>query len=237
MRKSIFIIAALFAATFANAQITLEKTLNGQYFIHTAFCPNYDIYNYGYPILPVTPAPFLYDINGTEGGCSVTLVETKNYSTYKTINLVAKQLIGLNDRKYYIEGDERIYAITYDILASNKAAFIVPITYFSEGAGNYYTAAYVIVDEDGTIVKKFAVSDGYKAPFLVKLGGEYKLVVYREQGSTYTTEIYSLPGNGEIQDIETPVAPRSSARKVLKKDQVLVENADKTYTLQGQEVK
>ena len=75
---------------------------------------------------------------------------------------------------------------------------------------------------------------GYNS-YIVSVDGKYLLIVSKSYGQG--ARIYSLPGNGEAQDVETPSAPRKSARKVLKKDQVLVENADKTYTLQGQEVK
>ena len=82
---------------------------------------------------------------------------------------------------------------------------------------------------------------------IIKLSSGYKLVTskydwYWDEAtqtgkSEYTTSIYSLPGNGETQGVETPSAPRHNARKYLRRDQVLIENADHTYTVTGQEVR
>ena len=95
-----------------------------------------------------------------------------------------------------------------------------------------------IVTEDNTELLHVVYSDEGYTPYIIKVGEQYKLVVPGvPEGDSYVTLVYSLPGKGDSgQDISTPVAPRNS-RKVLKKDQVLVENAEKTYTLQGQEVK
>jgi hypothetical protein len=68
---------------------------------------------------------------------------------------------------------------------------------------------------------------------LVKVENAYKLLV--KNNTKY--DFYSLPGNGETQDIETPAAPRKSARKVLKKDQVYIESPDHIYDTQGKMVR
>lgn len=80
MRKSIFIIAALFAATFANAQITLKKTLDGWYSVSAD--PYGDMYNY-------VQAPYFYNqILGVESNtCVIYLYDVDDFSLYKTINI------------------------------------------------------------------------------------------------------------------------------------------------------
>ena len=51
------------------------------------------------------------------------------------------------------------------------------------------------------------------------------------------TNVYSLPGNGEAQEVSTPSSPKRNARKVAREGRVLVETGSNTNTLQGQEVK
>lgn len=53
----------------------------------------------------------------------------------------------------------------------------------------------------------------------------------------HSCDIYSLPGSGETQDISSNSAPRYSSRKYLLNDQVLIDSNERTYTVQGLEVK
>ena len=93
------------------------------------------------------------------------------------------------------------------------------------------------MNEDKEVVYDLNLGDPYNLRYdLVKFNGNYKLVARTSYGSKGKTYIYSLPGNGETQDISTPISKRS-ARKVAREGQVLVETENSTYTLQGQEVK
>jgi hypothetical protein len=99
-----------------------------------------------------------------------------------------------------------------------------------------------LVDEDGTILSIIPYTGDTKQTSLslVKIGDTYKLFVPTGDDTSavpYAYDIYSLPGNGEATDVSEIPAPRHDARKYLHNDQVLIDSNDKTYTLQGQEVK
>ena len=101
-----------------------------------------------------------------------------------------------------------------------------------------------LVDEDGNVLSTIPYTGDTKQTFLslVKIGNKYKLFVPIGNDTSeipYSYDIYSLPGTGDSSvDVMSPVSPRrSSTRKYLHNDQVLIENADRTYTLTGQEVK
>jgi hypothetical protein len=210
MKKSIFVIAALFAATFANAQITLLHVWEGQ--ASVTVNPYASLYGYDFE------APYLYDMQATNG--IVRLYNKDDFSLYKAVQTP------------HIERGFECYLVSRNILTTdNKVCFAL----VDQGTGT--SNSIFIYNEDGQLVTTLTG----QTPFLIMLNDTYYLLTYSyyyNGGETkYETRVYSVPGNGESgQDISTPVAPRNS-RKVLKKDQVLVENADKTYTLQGQEVK
>lgn len=255
MKKSIFILAALFATTFANAQITLEHTFDGLVSIHTTYSPR----EYNAHTLSPSITPYFYSYQRNEQGktCILTLFDKDNYNTYKTVNLDAMQIIGLNDREYSLGF---LYALTYDVFADNKVAFIVELNYNVYGPeGQYWgiePTGYAIIDEDGIVLMKFMDSEGYtyydynsfdeyiEYPYIARIGNNYKLIMHRveksdESKSKIYTEIYSLPGDGdEVQSVSSPnISNRSAARKFTRNGQVLVQTDNNTYSIQGQEIK
>ncbi len=207
MRKSIFVIAALFAATFANAQITLEHTFEGgSLFTHT------DGGGISQDQTNRIQAPYFYIWDETSSdvtySCWLELYDPETLDLYKKIVF----------EKYTL-----IHYITKNIFTTdNKVAFI---------------ANDKIMNEDKEVVYDFNLGDPYYLRYdLVKFNGNYKLVARTSYGSNGKTYIYSLPGNGEAQAISNP-SPKRNARKVAREGQVLVETENSTYTLQGQEVK
>ncbi len=208
MKKSIFILAALFAATFANAQITLEHTFEGgSLLVHT------DGGGFSEDQSNRIQAPYFYIWDETSSdvtpySCWLELYDPETLDLYKKIVF----------EKYTL-----IHYITKNIFTTdNKVAFI---------------ANDKIMNEDKEVVYDLNLGDPYNLRYdLVKFNGNYKLVARTSYGSKGKTYIYSLPGNGETQDISTPISKRS-ARKVAREGQVLVETENSTYTLQGQEVK
>ena len=208
MKKSIFILAALFAATFANAQITLEHTFEGgSLLVHT------DGGGFSEDQSNRIQAPYFYIWDETSSdvtpySCWLELYDPETLDLYKKIVF----------EKYTL-----IRYITKNIFTTdNKVAFI---------------ANDKIMNEDKEVVYDLNLGDPYNLRYdLVKFNGNYKLVARTSYGSKGKTYIYSLPGNGETQDISTPISKRS-ARKVAREGQVLVETENSTYTLQGQEVK
>jgi hypothetical protein len=93
----------------------------------------------------------------------------------------------------------------------------------------------LVYNEDGTQIASLLGTN----PCIVKIKGKYRLINRTQDKSGNTTYIYSLPGNGEPQAISAPSSPKrsSSARKIARDGQVLVETDNTIYTLTGQEVK
>ena len=223
MKKSIFILAALFAATFANAQITLEKTFGSMVDLgsEVPILQGYSIVHGSRQsrAFPLVVGPYIVETQWTGSAAVYDVYDFNTLTLLKTFTstdlVPAGDHYGLISRGIFTTDNKWAWAYI-----QNDELFIVT--------------------EDNTELLRVNNCTGYSGePFIIKVNEQYKLVVTVKAGDmSYETQLYSLPGKGDTgQDIETPVAPRSSARKVLKKDQVLVENADKTYTLQGQEVK
>lgn len=230
MRKSIFIIAALFAATFANAQITLEKTF-GQYWhigAEVQVLRNCTIRSGSVTtnIRPLFLGQYLVDEHPIEN----PNYDEAIYDIYdpKTLNLI-KTFNNLN----------MMPSAAYSLCFISRGIFTTENKWawaYYKPSDTMYASDFCIVTEDNVELLRITIVDDYA--YIIKVGEQYKLVVPGVQdGNSYVTQLYSLPGKGDSgQDVGTPSVSRKSARKVLKKDQVLVENADKIYTLQGQEV-
>ena len=209
MKKSIFVLAASFAATFANAQITLLHTFESWATISVN--PYADFYGYD------LEAPYFYDLTISNG--IVTLYNTEDFSVYKTISTP------------HVGSGFACYLVSRNILTTdNKVCFA--ITNESDRLNNIY-----IYNEDAQLIatikgqtpclvkvkgKYYLIAHGYTST---------------EDGDKYYTCVYSVPGNGDLgEDIYTPAAP-CNARKVLKNDQVLIESNGRTYDAKGQELK
>lgn len=241
MKKSIFIIAALLAATISNAQITYERTFDGNLSLGSGVeIIGFDLYqsqinqyiNYGMTAV----GEYIWDFSEIdEKHWAYNLLDAN------TLSLVKSFIVG-DDENKKVEDTYFMHLVSRGIFTTDgKWAGVIM---------NPDNNEIAIVTEDGNTIAKLPweyESSLYRSnvPFLLKTKTTYKLVVPRLTEVTsgeytrteHSFDIYSLPGNGEFsQDVIAPVAPRN-ARKVLKKDQVLVESADKTYTLQGQEVK
>ena len=229
MKKSIFILTALVAATCMNAQITLEKTFGQDWHIgaEVQVLQNCTIRN-GSVTTDIQPL-FLGQYFVDEHPIQNSNYDEAIYDIYdpKTLNLIktfnSSDMAPADCYPYFIS---RGFFTT-----DNKWAWA-----YSKPSDTMYASDFCIVTEDNVELLRITIFDEYA--YIIKVGEQYKLVVPGVQdGNSYVTQLYSLPGKGDSgQDISSPAAPRNS-RKVLKKDQVLVENADKTYTLQGQEVK
>ena len=227
MKKFTFILAALFAATFANAQITLEKTLEGFYTLSANLAG--DLYHYeqspyfynlqietntpSTPDEPTPGAPRRLNANSQGNKCVLNLYDVEDFSLYRTIEIEN------------VSGSS-ICLLSRNILTTdNKVCFCV--TGDSENEQSY------IYNEDGLLITTIK-GNGNIPPSLLKVNNKYLLVSRQGYDKTY---IYSVPGNGEAQAISTPSSPKRSARKIARDGQVLVETDTNTYTLQGAEVK
>lgn len=205
MRKSIFILAALFAAMFANAQITLEKTFDGWYTISADLYG--DMYHY-------IQSPYFYSNNPRyeNGSVIVDLYNPEDFTLYKSISI--------NLGEGYA-----VTSVSKNILTTDgKICFSL---------FHHQDSKTFIYNEDGQLIASLSG----ESPSIVKVDTKYLLITREQTFDGNKTYIYSLPGNGEAQDIVTPSSPKYSARKIAREGLVLVETENNTYTLRGQEVK
>ena len=240
MKKFTFILAALFAATFANAQITLKhsETSNAGFISQASLTiglqgdRGFDDGGAKMSSLPELP----FYIKNAEGE-GFTFLNPFDFSVYKKFGVEGSLEYLMSQSGYNAETSESTFisgplAITYDIFAVDKIAILRR----EEG-----TAHYRIVDEDGNVLWETSGSNAYLAIF--KYGNEWQLSVmkYDVSGGNYVSEIYSFPGDGSMptssQGVNTTSSPQRSIRKIARNGQVLVETENKTYTMQGAEVK
>lgn len=233
MKKFTFILAALFAATFANAQITLKhsQTTNAGFIFPASITiglqGDRDFADGGAKVSSLPELPFYIKNESNEG---FTFLNPFDFSVYRKFGFDSSlEFMSTSSPEGFISGP---LAITYDIFAVDKIAMLRR----EEG-----TAHYRIVDEDGNVLWETSGSNAYLAIF--KYGNEWQLSVmkYDVSGGNYVSEIYAFPGDGSMPDaasaVSTPSSPQRAIRKIARNGQVLVEAENKTYTVQGTEVK
>lgn len=207
MKKSIFVIAALTAVTFVNAQITLEhsfdevisshKSVNNQ-----AFCITDD------DIISEIP----YESN------IITLYDAVTYDIVTTI---------------HFPGDWYFFAKN---LFTTDNTYAVLCAVQSGGGAHWY-----VYDAAGqTMIADLGVYFNQDNSFeIYETTAGYKLAIFGCYGSysaPYGTRIFSLPGNGVPTDLNEEQAPQHKVRKYLRNDQVMIDNDERTYNIQGKQV-
>ena len=242
MKKSIFILAALFAATFANAQITLEHSFpveswSGKdlpYYPCSYINSMQLLTNKGYVTgAQELPCPFYMNITYKDNHRikDITFINPQDFSNYKTLDLAMYDL-------YF--SDESLCAIAYNIFATDKIALI-----FQDGSMSY-PRDFVIIDEDGNeLMRMDNYYESFRSFIVERINNQWKLIVpigrSGSRGELSSVDIYSLPGDGSEPDFSQAISntssPKRSARKIAREGQVLVETENNTYDLKGQEVK
>jgi len=219
MKKFTFILTALFVATFANAQITLEHTfdhvIDFGWGIASLGGGNFGsdhriIGNYLYEEDEDSGVIHIYDADD----CTILKTITKEEAT--SYSFISKGIFSTDNKWSYI---------TYK--RTNTQGWDIGY----EDCKYYYIIQ--VQTEDGTILATLndkAFCEDFVT--LAKIGDAYKLVVKKDGKYDY----YSLPGNGEAQAITAP-SSKYSARKIAREGQVLVETGTGTFDLKGQEVK
>lgn len=217
MRKSIFIIATLFATTFASAQITYEGFFKG--ILTTQQNPwTGDFLGERSPVLNPS-VPFVIGIANGITNDTIFLYNKSDFSLYRTISFNENIRAAFCFAKGVYFEDEKI-------------GFIVKL---SDG--------YWICDEDGN--KIYSINQNIQennidivGEEIIELENSIKLLLWSKSRGTY---IFTLPGDGSVPQAATAVStlssPKRNARKIARDGQVLVETENITYTLQGQEVK
>ncbi len=221
MKKSIFILATLFAATLANAQIVLKHTFDGWITISADFygdCYHYVQAPYFYnltfptasPIEPEDPPMNMQlrsDKKLNENKCVLNLYDIEDFSLYKTIEIDNTS-------------GSTVCLVSRNILSTDdKVCFCIMGEEQSE-----------IYNEDGELIATIKGNN----PALVEVNDKYLLISRQENDKTY---IYSVPGNGELANVSKVSAPRYNTRKYLHDNQVLFDSNERTYNMQGQQVK
>ena len=206
MKKSVFVLAALFAATFANAQITLEHTFSGS--INAPIIISYTLGD--------------YYIQEDETNNIITVYDANDYSVVWSLRMPNNAFARLFSTNIFT--------------TDGKFACIVK-TIDDSKTDNTRSHLYVY-DEDKNIIADLGTAYGIEGPNLVKVSTGYKLLVEKYAPDySCTTEIYSLPGNGVATDVDELFAPSHNARKYLHNDQVLIDSNERTYNMQGKQVK
>ncbi len=214
MKKSIFILAALFAATIVNAQITLEKVIQGQVYFPTTNQGGLSWNDLVYGDIMILTR---YDSDENQG--YATIYDAYTYEEYLSDAPFEYNVTTLF-AKGYLTNDNRV---TYLTAIENDNSFHL----YVRNLNNENIAD--LGEVEGRLSERtiYKWSDG-SAQLIIK--------TYDDSDQPYTY-IYSLPGDGMTTAISTPSSPKRSARKIAKGGQVLIETEANTYSLQGQEVK
>ena len=216
MKKTIFILAALLATTFANAQITLEKVLTDQVNFpqsNAGGSSHYDLVH-GDIILSYTTHN-----NGENQIYYITIYDAYTYEEY----ISNAPFDDWNLLRFFSKG-----YLTND----NRVTYLVAI---EDGENSHI---YVRNLNHENIADLGDVNGHVYAQTIYKWSdGSARLILYTNDATNNYYYIYSLPGNGMATGISTPSSPKRSARKIAKGGQVLIETEANTYTMQGQEVK
>ena len=227
--KKLFIITALFAAAFAQAQLTpdytdtdphIKKGVYGASFLFSPYNTLGEVDRYR-PNFP--NCPFFVRIEEINSEFFYVFINPFDYSVYKTINT-----------NFFNNVD--IYAAAYDIFAVDKLAF-----FLKDNNDNHLR----FIDEDGNVLLDFG--DDVLTWHIAKYGSTWKLLLNKgtstifDGDNTTSVEVYNFPGDGSEPQIPTNINPsptfKHTARKIARDGQVLVETENNTYTLQGQEIR
>ena len=220
MKKSIFIIVALFVATFANAELTPEYStpvteegcLTSTSTLFRSSETQHEFLQTIFPFfikyVPIGEYDFKFEF----------LNPFDDYSVYKAINGII-----------VYELEENCVAATYDIFAVDKLAFLIGI----EGMSSSYVG-YKIIDEDGNVLLNLQGN----ILNIAKYGDTWKMLVHNSGNDR--VEVYSFPGDGSMPNSSEAISnpsPKHNAKKIVREGQVLVETEKNTYDLRGQEVR
>lgn len=236
MKKSIFILAALFAATSVNSALIPDLKLIGktdviypaQWIFNQLHFETSQYQPYAFHVGAELPCPFYVRIvedSSAPEGARYTLLNASDYSTYRP---------DLNLASIFGENKQPVLA-AYDIFAVDKLAYIIKKSTSSSSSSDAY---YQIIDEDNNILLDLGNASWY----INKYGDTWKLIVVSADHTTMVTdtEIYVLPGDGSMpgssQAVSNPSAQRAN-KKIIREGQVFVETENSTYDLRGQEVR
>lgn len=251
MKKTTFILAALFVATFANAQITKEWTGHIYGFgssLQILESPA-DDYNYKRDII----GNYLTSLRGADSGEYLDIVDASSLKTVKSFFLAEEDdWFGMKDNE-----DGPLFLSKGIFSIDGKwAGLVFVITKEGEFENEMFGhVTYGIItevqvrNEDGVTLATIPYYSTWYHPYgdfknpikLIKAGNSFKLVVPKaseEDPENRNVDIYSLPGDGSAQDLISISSPNNMpSRKYIQNNQVLIDNDKSTYTVTGQKVR
>ena len=213
-------LATLLAATAANAQITLEHT----------FSKNAR-FGWGIEVSEGSSAVaennkvignYIYD----EQGNTIMIYDAKDCSSVKQFTKAEGVTYALISQGFFTT-DNRWSYVVFEKTSERTDIEYEPCA--------YYFNIKIMTENGETLVTLANKVNCEHYVQIAKIGNDYKLIV--ENNNYANLDVYSLPGNGVATVISTPSSPKRNARKIARDGQLLVETANNTYTLQGQEVK
>lgn len=228
MKKSIFIFAALFAATFANAQIV--KVWSGDIDVLGTGLQSIAISDQGDKFILIGPY-FATWRDITDVLYYVDVIDAETLTIVKSFKLI-------NEAWEDFGTTDDIYMLSKGIFSTDdKWACLALVETGDE------TTELQVRNEDGAVLASIPNfkpgSRDFATLKLVKVGNALQLHVAQINPNfsfiVDKWDIYSLPGSA--QDFVSVSMPCRAARKILHNDQVRIETSDHTYTLTGQEVK
>ena len=171
MKKLFFtmaVITALFFSQVTNAQITLEKTLDGW--------QNYYAFDYYGSANLETNEVKLYN---------------KDYSLYKIVMITLPE-------NYSIASAATVYCATKNVFTNDNKVTFLMILYGNNSIDANLRYTIKLYDENGTVVKDFGYAPYMGINDIHVANNQYRLTIvrYLETSPTiiYKTDIYSLPG-------------------------------------------
>lgn len=209
MKKVYIVFLSLLLTTLANAQVMYERSF---------------IYKSSVETIPYLSFPKIsrdWNSRYTMGDLIVSsegeVYDAKDWSLLTTIpSFPEKSELIITSKNFFTNDD--------------KVVFLVKV-------GNSVLCLY---DDKGEKIQEIGTAGSVQ---LFQLNnGDWKMIVFIAElqdtdGKWYDKyDLYSLPGDGTVTKIKAPTT-RQNTRKYLCDEQVLIESNEKTYTIQGQEVK
>ncbi len=209
MKKSIFVIAALFAATFAHAQITLEQTFNSKIYVPNSI--NYGANSNSWE--SSIYGDFLLSYEYQNNSRVISIYDANSYAELASFSIDEFLFIAQG----ILTGDDNLACLTDERIETPKQTHLY------------------IKNTQGTIIQDLGLIDGYvysKNLYTLPDGSNKFIITTEDSNYDYKTYIYALPAKGATKNHEVS-STKIESRKYLRNDQVLIDSNERTYTLIG----
>ena len=100
------------------------------------------------------------------------------------------------------------------------------------------------MSEDGSTLQSISLPNGFQmtetvSAQIIKLEGEYYIICIGEMGESAAMLVYKINRSNSGASVQQVSEPQkiSGAFKFIRNGHVYIKNGEKTYTIQGQEIK